>query len=187
MAKQCQSEQTVRRHTALVLALLSLLRTRSLQEISVKDICQTADIPRRTFYHYFTGKEDLVAALIRDLLLDCDLAILPQSTDGPDRQRESLARFFRFWQQTHRETLELLLKNEQAPHIIRQAHQWICREHLHTADSAQASDPRQLVGLATISGVYSLLFFWFQTGFQQSAEEMADHAARFLTQPLVLW
>ena len=51
-----------------------------------------------------------MAALIRDLLLDCDLAILPRPTDGPDRQRESLVRFFRFWQQTHRETLELLLK-----------------------------------------------------------------------------
>ena len=68
MAKQYQSEQTVRRHTSLVLALLSLLRTHTLQEISVKDICQTADIPRRTFYHYFENKEDVLTSIIDNLV-----------------------------------------------------------------------------------------------------------------------
>lgn len=187
MAKQCQSEQTSRRHAAFEQSLLTLLRTQSLQSVSVKDICQAASIPRRTFYHYFAGKEELVDALIRDLLLACDLTVVPSPSDGPDRQRESLLRFFTFWQQEHRETLELLLRNDQGPQIIRQAHQWIGREYLHGEDSSQSSNTRQMVALATVSGLFSLLFFWFQTGCKQSAEEMADHTAHFLSQPLVLW
>lgn len=181
MARKCQSEQTAHRHAAFEQGLLTLLRTQTLQEISVKDICQAAGIPRRTFYHYFAGKEDLTDALIQDLLLACDLAVLPDFSTGRENMHRCLLAFFRFWQERHREDLALLLQNGLAPQIIRLALQWIQKEYLRLPDDSQGNSPRQMVAMATVTGFFALLFFWIQTGCDQPAEEMAEHSLRFLT------
>lgn len=181
MAKKCLSEQTVRRHAAFEQSLLTLLRTQPLQEISVKDICQTAAIPRRTFYHYFTGKEELTDALIRDLLLACDLAVMPDLSSGQENMHRCLLAFFQFWQDQHREDLELLLQNGLAPQIIRLSLDWIQKEYPHSTDTRQDNASERMVTLATVTGFFSLLFFWIQTGCSESAEQMATCSLRFLS------
>lgn len=52
MAKPCLTEFAAQRRHLLESSLVALLAEKSFQEISVKDICCQADIPRRTFYHY---------------------------------------------------------------------------------------------------------------------------------------
>lgn len=184
MAKQCQSEQTVQRHTALENSLLKLLRTESFSDISVKDICQDAAIPRRTFYHYFTGKDDLMDSLISDLFLECDLAIMPDFASGIKAADQSLTRFFRFWGHTRRGTLELLLRSGQADSIIRHALLWARQEH---SALPQDHDPAfsQWVLISAISGFFAMLFHWVRTGCRESAEEMASHVLRYLSEPLL--
>lgn len=186
MAKQCQSEQTSRRHAALEQSLLTLLRTCPLQEISVKDICQMAAIPRRTFYHYFAGKEELTESLIHDLLLACDLAVTPDFSAGQKDLYPRLVAFFRFWREEHREDLKLLLQNGLAPQIIRLALHWVQQEYLRMGNSRQ-EPPGQapLVTVAAVTGFFSLLFYWIQTDCAESAEQMAAHSVHFLTHPLI--
>lgn len=40
-------------------ALMSLVLKRGYDELSVQDICETADVGRSTFYAHYTGKDDL--------------------------------------------------------------------------------------------------------------------------------
>ncbi len=184
MAKQCQSERTVQRHSALETSLLHLMRSKTFPEISVKDICQEAAIPRRTFYHYFTGKEDLLEAMISDLLLECDLEVMPEFSRGTEEIRCSLIRFYHFWGGAHRETLELLLRSNQAGSILRHAVSWARKEYFRlTGNRDTQTAQREKTAIASVAGVFSLLFYWIQSGCRETPEEMAEGTTLFLTEP----
>ena len=47
----------------ILLKLLPVLETRTLDELSVEDICSIADISVGSFYHYFEKKSDILVAL----------------------------------------------------------------------------------------------------------------------------
>jgi len=47
--------------THILQAVMTLTATKSLDELSVKDICDEAYVSRRTFYNYFTDKYDVVS------------------------------------------------------------------------------------------------------------------------------
>lgn len=46
--------------TWLIDALLSLMKTTPYSKITVKDICQKADLSRQTFYNFFQTKDDMI-------------------------------------------------------------------------------------------------------------------------------
>ena len=41
-------------------ALLSLMEEQDYSKITVKDICNKADLSRQTFYNFFIGKDDII-------------------------------------------------------------------------------------------------------------------------------
>jgi AcrR family transcriptional regulator len=47
-------------------SLKSLLKTKPLKKISVKDICNNAYVSRKTFYTYFNNKFDLIEVMLQD-------------------------------------------------------------------------------------------------------------------------
>ena len=58
-------------------ALLALLEDRSLDDISVVDLCAVADVSRSTFYAHFSNVADVYCELVRELVLTTS-AIQPQ-------------------------------------------------------------------------------------------------------------
>ena len=63
-----QTQSALKRRAQLEAALLALMRTRGYAQITVTDICREADIPRRTFYHYFDSKEAVLHAVVKSML-----------------------------------------------------------------------------------------------------------------------
>lgn len=98
MTKQPQTQASRKRRKQLTDALLELMRTKGYAQTSVADICREANIPRRTFYHYFDCKEAVVDAVIEDMLSECFLAVLLEFDRGYEVMRESLIRNFRYWE-----------------------------------------------------------------------------------------
>ena len=62
IAKRKTDLRVVKTHHALNEAFLRLLEERSLDDITVNDLCTEADIRRATFYKHFSGKTAFVAA-----------------------------------------------------------------------------------------------------------------------------
>ena len=60
MAEICHTEYALQKRELLEKSLLNLMLMHQYNEISVTDICREAAIPRRTFYHYYEGKEDIL-------------------------------------------------------------------------------------------------------------------------------
>src|SRR3954449_12520784 len=64
MAKVCETREK------LLNAAIKLVWRSSSAAVSVEDICQEAGVKKGSFYHFFPGKNELVAAAFRKLWAD---------------------------------------------------------------------------------------------------------------------
>lgn len=54
--------------TLIIEAYLTLLKKKTATEISISEICQTAQVARKTFYNNFESKEDIIVCAIKSFL-----------------------------------------------------------------------------------------------------------------------
>ena len=157
MAKQSQTEFARRRQALLEDSLLNLLETKRFSEITVKDICQEADIPRRTFYHYFECKEDVLDALVDDLMMDCYTQVQFEFFAGAAVLKESFERMFCFWQGENRRKLDALIKNGLEARLQNHASNWIRSEQVSFFRD-DTMDPKfeQIGTMVGSAGLFSL-------------------------------
>ena len=64
MYKLCKTEQSALRQRELEEGLLKTMSVHHYDDISVSDLCQQMDIPRKSFYRYFSSKDGALFALI---------------------------------------------------------------------------------------------------------------------------
>ena len=183
MAKQSQTEFARRRQALLEDSLLNLLETKRFSEITVKDICQEADIPRRTFYHYFECKEDVLDALVDDLMMDCYTQVQFEFFAGAAVLKESFERMFCFWQGENRRKLDALIKNGLEARLQNHASNWIRSEQVSFFRD-DTMDPKfeQIGTMVGSAGFFSLLFYWSRNNYQETPEQMARYAVWVLPQ-----
>ncbi len=63
-----QDPRNVRTEAAIRAAFMRLVEERGFAHVSVKDICERADINRNTFYLHFSDKEALMAQVLENML-----------------------------------------------------------------------------------------------------------------------
>ena len=57
-------------HQRLHETAITLLSRTELEQITIEDICEGAEISKKTFYNYYPSKHDLIEAISQSLLLD---------------------------------------------------------------------------------------------------------------------
>ena len=170
-----QTQPALKRRAQLQDALLELMRTRGYAQTTVTDICREADIPRRTFYHYFDSKETVLRAVVESLLDECFLEVMLEFDRGYDAMRDGLVRNFRYWQGEAREKLELLLDNGLPGEMMQCALRWLESEHLGLPHRPGVSDKElELITMVGCSGFFTLLMYWRRNDYRETPEEMAD-------------
>lgn len=184
MARQLQTQLALERQSLLEASMLQLMNVKAYADIT-KDICVQANIPRRTFYHYFESKEDLIDLVIENTMLPAFLAAMFEFDSGYDAMQGSFIRFFRFLAQKDRERLRLLIDNGLESRLIAFATQWAIDENvsmpLRDRPMAKHIHLARVVGSASF---FSLLFYWCKNDFRESPEEMAECIVLFLTEPM---
>lgn len=51
-------------------ALIEIMKTKPIHEISIKKICETADVNRSTFYHHYQSPQELYDDIINEITLE---------------------------------------------------------------------------------------------------------------------
>ena len=180
-----QTESARKRRVQLEEALLTLMRTKGYAQTTVTDICRTADIPRRTFYHYFDCKESVLRAVVERMLQECSLEVMMEFDRGIDALRESMIRNFRYWQGDAREKLDLLLDNGLSVEMMHSALRWLATERISLPRRPGVSEEEvEIFTMLGISGFFTLLMYWRKNGYRETPEKMAEISIRFLSQPL---
>ena len=185
MEKLPQTQAALKRRELLEEALLELMRTKGYAQTTVTDICRAADIPRRTFYHYFDCKEAVLHAVVKNMLTDCCLEVMLEFNQGFEVMHESLIRNFRYWQGAAREKLDLLLDNGLSGEMMQCALHWLESEGLILPQRPGMSEKElEILTMVGTSGFFALLMYWRRNEYRETPEKMAEFAIRALSEPL---
>ena len=55
---------------AIIDAAVSLIKSKGAEEVTVRNVCEAADVSIATFYHYFENKDDLMMYFVQELSFD---------------------------------------------------------------------------------------------------------------------
>lgn len=91
-------------------ALISLMHIKAINEISIKKICEVADVNRSTFYHHYQSPQELYDDIIADLTADFS-EILEKSIAKGESQTEVVARLLEYIE-SRRELFLVLLSDK---------------------------------------------------------------------------
>ena len=184
MYKLCKTEQSARRQRQLELGLLAAMGSRRYEEITVSDLCEQLNIPRKSFYRYFSGKDGALHALIDHTLLEYEW-FQPEKGRQPRSYQKELERFFRFWLE-RKPLLEALDHSDICGTLVMRSIQHalsdagVLEQYLNQKD-------RQIRHHATmfwVCGLMSMVLSWYKNGFDLSVQQLGEIAAELVTQPL---
>lgn len=183
MYKQCFSEQSARRQRELENGLLIAMCSQRYEDISVSDLCEQMNIPRKCFYRYFSGKDGALYALIDHTLMELTGEFFSGSMSATIA---TLERFFLFWKEK-RLLLDALTKSEMTGVLIQRSIARTVAEDLLPKRNFyhHRQLPLDYMIIFLISGLLSLVIQWHKTDFKESENNLAQAAAQLLTQPLI--
>ena len=172
--RNCTTEKTAENQRKLCAALLALAEKTPYEQIFVSDICQHAGISRRSFYRYFSNKDEVLYALIKGNVMECAVQSMELRIDMV-HLKELLEQFFLFWQ-SRRSLLEILRRNR--------LENLLMDVYLEWTDQELQSYPSKTVSRTTlifsVTGVMAVLFQWSGRNFDDPAELLSRETARLL-------
>ena len=184
MYKICKTERSFARQRQLEEGILNFLEEVSFFDLEIADLCRYLSIPRKTFYRYFGSKEDALYALVDHRLYDMELFVSDQLPNGTGTPSEHALHFFQYWKKQYR-FLDVMQKNLLLGVIAIRA------VALHTgtpsADMPSAAQPQSSSAFVSnfyISGLMSMMFQWYTSGFGMDIRELARLAGTLTDTPL---
>lgn len=167
-------------------SLVQLIGVKPYQDVSVSEICANADLPRRTFYYYFEGKEDVLSSVIQRVFNECDLETMFLTDVRREVMEQSFARFFAYWRDQSRKELCVFVQNGLEQKLTAHCLKWVNSEEQWRRLVENYTQEKLVIGsMLGISCVFYTLFFWCRHGFRQSPEQLAAYVTQILTNPLV--
>ena len=183
MYKKCVTEQSARRQRQLEAGLLAAMKTQQYEDITVSDLCDSLNIPRKSFYRYFSSKDGALFALIDHTMMDFTgeffSSELPANID-------TLERFFSFWR-SQSSLLDSLRRSHLSGILVQRCIIKATEEDLVAKQLFRHHEKYSELYVVNflVSGLISLVLQWHTTGFQETPRQLAVIAAKLLTQNII--
>lgn len=182
MYKICQTDQSFQRQRAMENGLLQLLEKRRYEDISISELCDHLQIPRKAFYRYFSGKDGALYALLDHTMMDFYMG---DYHGGSSAAPVDLEQYFLFWYE-HRALLGALVRSGLSGILVERATSFALQERMIPRHMLNWDSDFQEIALSfAICGLMSMVLQWNNQGFQKTPKEMTKIAITMLTQPLL--
>jgi len=185
MYKLCKTEQSAARQRQLEQGLLQAMLSQQYEDISISDLCDRLEIPRKSFYRYFSSKDGALAALLDHTLMEFEQSAMWGNKAISGTAIGDLERYFMFWHD-RRDFLDALERSRLSGMLVERSTSHALHERMM---------PRYLKGLPVriqgmaltfaVCGLLSMVIQWHHGGYQESPAEMAQVATMMLTRPLI--
>lgn len=185
MYKLCKTEQSAARQRELEQGLLAAMSTNLYEEISISDLCEQLEIPRKSFYRYFSGKDGALHALIDHTIMELESFRWPPVSENDQSFQLELEHFFAFWKE-RKLLLDALSRSGLSGVLIERSIEQALSEAGITRQHMSQHGP-ELRGHATMFGVcglMSMVVTWHHDGYPHTPKQMAQIAVKLITEPL---
>jgi AcrR family transcriptional regulator len=154
------------------------------EDISVSDLCEYMQIPRKSFYRYFTSKDGALYALIDHTLADFFLMPL-QEKKSRGTAVGDLDLYFVFWYE-NKSLLDALKRSSLSGILVERATNFAMQEgHFPQQFKRFRPESQGLAMAFSVCGLMSMILQWHRQGFSVSPDEMTQLAVDLLTAPLL--
>lgn len=99
MYKICKTKQSTDRQRYISDVLFKMLLRHSMDEVSISDLCQRAQIPRKAFYRYFDTLEDVVQYRVDKWKEDYTRFQAEHGFTHSESLENNLEQFLLFWEE----------------------------------------------------------------------------------------
>lgn len=185
MYKLCKTEQSARRQRELEQGLLAAMSNHQYEQITVSNLCDQMNIPRKSFYRYFSSKDGALHALIDHTLLEYEGFSSTRGTSEKRTFQTDLEHFFGFWKK-HRDLLDALARSGiSGTLVLRSIDQALSDIGMPKRFLPQQERlAREHATMFGVCGLMSMVLNWHNNGFAMSESQMAAIAVELLTKPL---
>lgn len=178
MYKECVSKPAIARQRLIEQGLLEYMSHKSYEDITVLDLCEKLDIPRKAFYRYFNNKDGALYALIDHTLKDAFSELIGLQQNMLEKE-EIIMHFFKFWLDK-KALLDVLESNDLSGILLQRAISLTISEEAISKSLYKLHETKRARKYRTIfliSGIISLVIQWHLNHFDKTPEQMAKLAA----------
>lgn len=184
MYKQCRTEQSAARQRELLDGMLDIMLQQHYDEITVSGLCERMQIPRKSFYRYFSSKEGALHALIDLTLLDFESFTERRIKGGKDSVQQEMERVFSYWYH-QKKLLDALERSGLSGVLVQRAIGHSIFETMRDRRFLPAEEQyaQEYAMLFAVSGMMSMVVQWHHDGYPQTVQQMAQIAIRMMVRP----
>ncbi len=165
---------------AIAEAFMALLKEKSLEDITVNELCERAGVRRTTFYKHFKDKFDYIASFVRGLRSKFDNIIW--KAGKPDDTPE-------YYVMYAKQVISFIMRHEseidhvmQSPlitvvlNILSEQNYYDTYERIQMSVSAglKINASAEVLSSMLVGGVTNAIFNWLKSGKNKSPEELAE-------------
>lgn len=184
MYKLCKIEQSSKRQREIEGVLLNLMLEKRYEDISVSEICERANMPRKSFYRYFDGKDGAMQSLLYHTMMELDVLRISQNS-AERTLKDDFEDFFVFWK-GKKDFLEAFDRSG----LIGLLMESVMNNAMDKFDeigkyiSETNLDENRTTLLFIVSGLMTMTINWYRTEFAESVPNMSRIATKIITRPL---
>ncbi len=158
-------------------ALTDMLRDTNIYHISIRELCQRADVNRTTFYKYYGSQFDLLADMEKDMLDFLSNAITEHAAN-PVRIIETACEYM----EGHLEFVRLIINNNVDPLFPQKLFSQEAVREAALAKYSDKQDPAELEYLFNFItyGAYRVICVWLNKDDRETPQHIAQQMIRFI-------
>ena len=160
--------------------LTEMLRDRDIYHVSVRELCQRADVNRTTFYKYYGSPFDLLGDMEKDVL-DILSGAIREHAENPVMIIETVCRYL----ESHLEFGRLIVNNNVDPQFPQKLFSLAAVREAALSKHTGRQDETVLEYLFQYLayGAYRVICVWLNKEEREPPEVIAGHLIRFIRMP----
>ena len=165
-------------------SLVRLMQTKPISKISVKMLCEDADINRSTFYAHFSNQQDLLRWVEQGVISDVNQYLSDHPMSGQSEETILIMKQILDYTAKNADLFQVLLSDHGDTEFQRDLMSIAQKQLISNLRNDRSLDERTSAYLQAfcIAGALTILQKWLRDGMVESSQEMAELISTLLSE-----